>query len=151
MTLSERICEYLNGFEGRLCCFLPESLGSDLPSGGVFFQSGVKGTAFYDGSVRLRIPFDLRVRIGGISVREKLECSDFLWGLGAYVRRNPLQAEIEGGLIEGIAVKDGTWRASAYDDGCEEYRLSFEVTVLVESPLVSEGGCLESDGEEMMS
>ena len=133
-NLAERICEILNGFEGRKCDFLPESLGMNGPAAGVFFQSGVKERRYLDGSVRLRIPFAARMRIHGICGRERLDVFSCFMSLAEYLRGYTFGMEIDGGRIDGIFSKGVPTRVLVSADGCEEYVMKFEADVLWYSP-----------------
>ena len=133
-NLAERICEVLNGFEGRTCDFLPESLGMSVPAAGVFFQSGVKERRYLDGSVGLRIPFAVRMRIDGICGRDRLDIFASFMSLAEYLRGSSFVMEIDGGRIDGIFSKGVPTRVSVFADGCEEYMMAFEADVLWYSP-----------------
>ncbi len=141
-ALWERICCYLNGFEGRLCDVFPESIGDARPAAGIFVQSGGQGKKYLDGTVYLRIPFVLFLRINAYSGREKLNGLASLMGYLDYIRRVPLIAALEGGRIVGIRAVGVPYRSQVFADGGEEYKMSFSVDVRLDSPYLE----LEEEG-----
>ena len=132
-ALWEMVCSYLNGFEGRICDVLPEEIGKNRPCAGIFVQSGMKEKAYLDGSVCLRIPFMLCLRINAYSVREKLDGLGSLMGFLRYVRTVPCRGVFEGGRIVGIHGTDIPYRSAVFDDGGEEFKMVFSVDVWLDS------------------
>ena len=125
--LWERISSYLNGFEGRICDILPQTLDKGFPAAGVFSRAEGKERCYYDGSVCLRIPFEVRLRINAFTVRSKSEGLNSLIGLMEYIRSTPLWDTVEGGQIRGVRVNGIPYRCSEFSDGSEEYCLRFYV------------------------
>ncbi len=128
-ALWEMVCSYLNGFEGRICDVLPEEIGKNRPCAGIFVQAGTKEKAYLDGSVCVRIPFMLCLRMNAYSVREKLDGVGSLMGLLRYVRTVPCRGEFKGGHIVGIHGTDIPYRSVVFDDGGEEFKMNFSVDV----------------------
>lgn len=128
-ALWERICSCLNGYEGRMCDFLPQYLDENTPSAGVFVRSEGKERRYYDGSVCLRIPFEVRLRVNAYSVRSRLDALVCLMGLARYIRCVSLWEAVEDGQIMGIRAEGGPYRGAVLSDGCEEYGLRFSVDV----------------------
>ena len=133
-ALWERICGYLNGFEGRLCDVFPEDISTVRPAAGIFAETGVKEKAYFDGTMRLRIPFVLLLRINAYSVRERLNAMANLVGFSEYMRCVPFRAALEGGRIMGLRVNGIPYRSKVFSDGSEEYRLEFFADVRLDSP-----------------
>ena len=122
---AERIAAVLNGFADRMAEYVPETMGNVLPCAGVFLLADVRETRYVDGSVLCEVPFEVRIRIGGRNVRERLSVRENLASLGAYLRTAPLYDE---GIL-GIAAVGGAERSAVYQNGNEEYRMCFRAKV----------------------
>jgi len=131
LDLPETVCGYLNGWTEKLCDFVPETFGAVNPQAGVFFREEVRANRYVDGSVCVQVPFDICLRIGGASVREKLDGMRFLGGAAVYMRENPLRCECRGGRIDGLNAEGSTVKAAVLENGDEEYRLRCRVRVII--------------------
>ncbi|MBE6598951.1 MAG: hypothetical protein E7638_05865 [Ruminococcaceae bacterium] len=123
--LPERICAYLNGFGGRICDLVPETMSDVNPCGGMFMKSAVKTRKYVDGSAVSEIPFEIRVRTDGVTVREKLDVHEYFAAISAYVKDNPMA----GDGICGMEPVGGGERCAVLPGGDEEYRMEFVVSV----------------------
>lgn len=129
--LLERVCGYLNGFEERLCDFLPETFGSSNPQASAALLPDIREKRYVDGSCRADIPFEIRLRIGGSSMRGKLDAVKFFGSLAEYMRENPMRGEADGGKITGIRPNGGCTKSAVLKNGDEEYRMAFYVEVSI--------------------
>ncbi len=125
--LSERLCTFLDGFEGRLCPFLPETMGEGTPACGVFLKGDVEVKTYVDGSAIRTVPVEVRVRIGGVSAREKLDVHGMFATLGDYVKG----ARRVGGPILSVEPLGGSEKVASHLNGEEEYRMKLAVRVKV--------------------
>lgn len=129
--LLERICGYLNGFEGKLCDFLPETFGSSNPQASAALLSEVHTRRYVDGSCCADIPFEIRLRINGVSIRGKLDAVKFFGELAEYMKKNPMKEEADGGKIIGISPNGGCTKSAVLQNGDEEYRMQFYIQVIM--------------------
>jgi len=126
-ALWEQVCGCLNGYEGRMCDFLPLALGMGRPAGGVFVGDGMKTKEYADGSVLCRIPFEVRLRVSPRTVRERLRVLASLEGMGQYVSQRDCSAPLENGLLLRIGAEGMPKRVLAADSGEEEYKMNYYV------------------------
>lgn len=129
--LLERLCGYLDGFEGRLCDFLPETFGSGNPQASVSILPDIVERRYVDGSYCAEIPFEIRLRIDGASMRGKLDAVRFFGELAAYMKENPMEEEADGGRIVGIRPNGGCTKSAVLRNGDEEYRMRFCVKMVM--------------------
>jgi len=129
--LWERVCARLNGYAGRICDILPETLSQHYPSAGIFVQSEVQEKEYADGTVCLRIPFQLRIRMKPRTVKERLRVLSSLEGLGEYLKKNRVREPLDGGVLLDVGAEGMPTRSAVFDNGSEEYKMRFYLTVMV--------------------
>ena len=158
--LWEQVCARLNGYEGRMCDFLPQflgigsqslgigsqslgigsqSLGKGSPVGGVFVKGDVQTKEYTDGSELARIPFEVRLRMSPRSVRDRLRVLSSLEGMGRYLARTDCRASLEEGALLKIAAEGMPKRVLAADGGEEEYSMDFYVIVMRKGEVIPDG------------
>lgn len=118
--------------------FVPETWRAGAAS--VRLTGGVSAARTYvDGSVRLAVPFEVRIRCPGRTVADRLEAAAFFSTLGAYVRshRMPLVPPDENRdewIPAEAAQTGGPSKSAVYENGEEEYRASYLLTVFRPAP-----------------
>ncbi|MBQ2544724.1 MAG: hypothetical protein II557_00405 [Clostridia bacterium] len=89
---------------------------------------------YVDGSRRLAVPFEVRVRCRGRAVSDRLGAVDFYRQLGRYVRTHLMPvippADGAGAWIRGeVTETGGPAKSAVYENGDEEYRAAYVLTV----------------------
>lgn len=123
--LLERLCGYLNGFERKPGPFFPESFGASGYGVSVALLRDANVRRYVDGSCRAAIPFEVRLRIRGVSMRERLDAADFFSGLALYVKENPMREAGDGERMAEVFPDGGCEKTAALPDGGEEYGMRF--------------------------
>ena len=90
--------------------------------------------SYVDGSQRLAVPFEVRVRCHGRAVSDRLDAVAFFRTLGWYVRTHlvPVFPPRDGSdeWIRGeITEAGGPSKSAVYENGDEEYRAAYVLTV----------------------
>lgn len=131
LTIPARLAEWLGG--SGTVPFVPEAWREGAAT--VRLTGGMTAARTYvDGSRRLAVPFEVRVRCRGYAVSDRLGAVDFFRILGQYVRTHLIpvfEPEIEGGeWIRGeVTEAGGPSKSAVYENGDEEYRAAYVLTV----------------------
>lgn len=121
-TIPALLCEYLNSIETIETIFVPETLREGSAT---VFLSGEETTLreYINGSSVVSVPFEIRLRCGSSSVRERLDAVDFFTRIKAYAENNPVHiTENEDGQIISTG---GIFKSAVFENGDEEYRGAF--------------------------
>ena len=115
------LCEYLNNMDTDTV-FVPETWRGGAAC---VMLSGGEDTEreYIDGSARIKVPFEIRLRCSHKSVRERLDAVDFFTAVNAYVRDNPVP--LDGGEYGRVSPVGGTFKSAIYENGEEEYRAAY--------------------------
>lgn len=122
-TIPVLLCEYLNDMdpEGDIS-FVPETWREGAAS--LMLAGGVTAVREYvDGSSVVSVPFEVRLRCGHTSIKERLDAVDFFSKIDAYVAEVPVSSS--GTEIGRVSPVGGTFKSAVYENGEEEYRSSF--------------------------
>ena len=110
--IPEFLCGYFNaGHPGAE--LVPETWRDGCAS--LWLTGGGADTVYVDGSRRMAIPFEIRIRCHGRTVNDRLDAIAFFTNLGTIIASG--QAD--------IAVTSGAYKSAVYENGEEEYRASY--------------------------
>ena len=128
------LAAYLN--QAALITVVPEAWREDCAS---LWLAGTAETIreYVDGSAIAVVPFEVRVRCAGVSVKNRLDAVALLSRLTAYVRRNPPESAVLPLTDAKVVAASGPSKSTVYDDGTEEYRASFVLRFFREAPAES--------------
>ncbi len=132
-SLLEKLCVYFDAFPEKICDFLPETFAGPLPQARIALLSGsqTERRHYVDGTYCEEVPFEVRLRIGGQSMREKLDAVRFFEDLVRYTKDFPLTGEVDGVRFWGVRPLSGVEKSAILATGAEEYRMSFCVSRFV--------------------
>jgi hypothetical protein len=124
--LPAAICEYLDGSDCGIR-FVPEVWRDGFAS--VWLTGGGKSVREYvDGSSIAAVPFEIRLRIEGESIADRLDAVAIFAKIDEYAKIVPVGEEAY------VKQTSGAVKSAVYDDGSEEYRAAYELRYLKNAP-----------------
>ena len=121
-SLSEALCLYLSAAGAGKC--VPETAREGAAT--VRLTGSVSSESVYvDGSRRVSVPFEIRVRAAGRDIASSLAGLGAFDAIGAYIRSHPLR--LPDGRQAEVRAASGAYRSAVYEDGSEEYRAAYRL------------------------